>query len=167
MNLRIQAVRTKVESYGRIVAHESIELIRRRGLSYAALALTLTAGSLYLSGARPVLVTGGSQVPKSTADDRTLVHNQSEPLQSITGQNDTNQGSAASQGKTNEQQSRTSVSVNGTNIPVPANGEVNKTMTNGDGTTSISVSHDSSGGSSYSSLNVQVYSQNSASEEGN
>ena len=167
MNARIQAVRAKVQSYGHLVAHEAIDLLRRRGLSYAALALTLAAGSLYLSGIRPVLVTGGSPAPKSTTGDRSPAHSQATPLQSVVGQNGASQDSASSQDSANEQQSRTSVTVNGTNIPVPANGEVHKTMASGDGTTSVSVSHDSSGDNSYSSLDVQVFSHSSASEEGN
>lgn len=166
MKVHIQSVRAKILSYCHVVTREAIELLRRRGLSYAALALTLTAGSLYLSGVRPVLVTGG-QAPKSTTDDRSLAHNQVKPLQAATGQSDANPDQVPPQDSTNEQQSHTSVTVNGTDIPVPVNGEVHKTVASGDGTTSISVSHNSSGGSSYSSLDVQVFSHNTASGEGN
>jgi len=165
VKIHIQAIRAKVHGYGQVAAREATELLRRRRISYAALALTLAAGSLYLSGIRPVLVTG-SQPPKSTTDDRSPAQNQVEPLQAMTGQSDANPGGASSQGSSNQQQSSTSVTVNGTDIPVPANGEIHKTVTNSGGTTSVSVSHDSSGDSSYSSLDVQVFSHSTASQEG-
>lgn len=167
MRARIWAVKGRVASYGRVVAGEALELLRRRKLSYAALALILTAGSLYVSGIRPTLVTSEGQAPGPSADDRNTSPKQLEPLQTVTGQGTDKSGGTSSQDSTARQQTHTSVTVNGTDIPVPANGEVHTTLNNDGSTTSVSVSHDSSSGSSYSSLDVQVFSQDSAGEEGN
>lgn len=163
----IQAVKAKVAGYARVVAQEAVGLLRRRKLSYAALALTLTAGSLYFSGVRPALITSGGHTPAPATDDRSTGHSHPQPLQAVTGQSAGQSASNSDAQGGTTQQSHASVTVNGTDIPVPADGEVHTTMTNDGGTTSVSVSHNSSGDNSYSSLDVQVFSQSTASEGGN
>lgn len=169
MKAQIQILRVKISHYAAIVAREAAELLRRRKVSYAVLALTLTAGSLYLSGVRPSLAPSGGPAPAPARDASSAHTNQPELLQTVTGQSASQSDSTSSEGTsgTSSSQSHTSVTVNGTDIPVPSNGEVHTTMTNNGGTTSVSVSHNSSGDNSYSSLDVQVSSQGTASEEGN
>ena len=168
MRVNIQAAKANVARYARVVAHEAAELLRRRKFSYAALALTLAAGSLYLTGVRPAFVTSGGQMPGPSADDHNGDAGNAQPLQTVTGQGTNQSGdNNASTGGTSEQRSHTSVTVNGKDIPVPADGEVHTTLTNDGSTTSVSVSHNASGDNSSSSLNVQVFSQSTASEEGN
>lgn len=166
MKAHIQSFKSKAMRYVAVVMHEAAELLRRRKFSYAILALTLTAGSLYFSGVRPALATSGGQAPMPASNDGSTQADQPQVLQTVTGQS-ANQpnDNEPSQGASSDQ-THTSVTVNGTDIPVPSNGEVHKTMTNDGSTTSVSVSHNSSGDNSYSSLNVQVSSQGTASEEG-
>lgn len=166
---RAQLFKTKFTYYSHVIGREAAELLRRRKLSYAVLALTLTAGSLYFSGVRPALATSGGPAPAPASDEGRTRTNQPQLLQTVTGQSADNASSdnnTSSQGSASNQ-SHTSVTVNGTDIPVPPNGEAHTTMTNDGSTTSVSVTHNSSGDNSYSSLNVQVSSQGTASEEGN
>lgn len=166
MKVYTQSVKAKAIRYAHTIAIEAAELFRRRKFSYAALAVTLTAGSLYISGVRPVLAQNAGQFPMPTTDERDN-SSQVVPLQTVTGQdpNQTNR-SVSSPDVTTTSGLHTTVTVNGTDVPVPATGETHTTMTSNNGTTSISVSHDSSGDNS-SSLDVQVFSQSTASQEGN
>lgn len=168
MKARLQAAKASTAHYARIVAQEAVALLRRRKFSYAALALTLTAGSLYLVGSRPNFMTSGGQVAGPSIDSRSTGPSQAAPLQAAAGQSSPPaDGSAPAQSSAGSSQSHTSVTVNGTDIPVPDNGEVNTTVPSDGGSASVSVSHSSSGDSSYSSLNVQISSQSTASGEGN
>jgi hypothetical protein len=163
-----EAVKTKVAGYLHVVSREAVELLRRRKFSYTILALTLTTGWLYMNGVVPALVTSAGQANGAPNNSSSADPGQNQPLQAVTGQDGTQPNeSIPASGGSSQQQSSTSVTVNGNDIPVPANGEVHKTVTNDGGTTSISVSHDSTADNSSSSLNVQISSQGTASQEGN
>ena len=144
-------------------AREARALISRRKFTYAAFMLMLLAAAAY-AGSTHVASTPSSThrpVPTQTA---------LEPKQTALGQSAEVNTSVTSDSSTDAiSTNSTSVTVNGTNIPVPDNGSAQTTVGDNGGTTSVNVSHSSSGGASYnySSLDVNVQTNSNSQEGGN
>lgn len=78
------------------------------------------------------------------------------PTQSESSVNEDSFNSSDSAGGSNTSSSHTSLSVNGQDIPLPANGSINRTTTDGNTTTTVNAQTSSSDGQSGSSHSTSV-----------
>ena len=165
--MEIHRIQAKLINHLHDVLQEAVALLRRRKFSYAACALALAAGSVYIGGMQSA-ANPGPISPNADGQSGNLVRGK-QVLQPVVPDQITAlpHQDPAPEPPAQPAQSHTSVTVNGRDIPVPDNGAVHTTVTDNGSTTSISVSHDSSGDNTYSSLHVDVSSQSQAGQEDN
>jgi len=123
----------------------------------AAILLVVIAGLLLIRQVRQTVADNGPTPPAASV--QTSIHSPQASESSINEDSLNSTPSNQSSGSSNH----SSLSVNGQDIPLPANGSINQTLVQGDTTTTINAQRQS--GSNSSSLKVQVNS-NSSSKEG-
>ena len=120
--------------------------------------IIMVAFALYMTRPAPARITmqkssapvgSGGKVP--SASEHTLIPNQATASQSAPGGAPSGAGSNS-----------TKVTVNGQDIPVPADGNLHQTIQNGDSTTELNLSSSGTGNSS-SSTNITIESNSSSS----
>jgi len=168
LKAQIHAMQPQAPAHVRLVVYEAASLLRRRKLSYALLAIALITGAIYASNLQIVAAPSSNSSANSGRPDD-LMQDQTLPHEAIRqpGGNQQQANDSHSAAGPFIQNNQTSVTVNGQDVPIPANGEVHTVTTNDGSTTSVSVSHDSSAGSSSSSLYVDISSQSTSGQEGN
>jgi uncharacterized protein YfaP (DUF2135 family) len=96
---------------------------------------------------------------------RTSDHASRSENQQITSPAASSSASSQSQSQSSGGSNKSTVTVNGKNIPVPADGNLDQTIQDGDSTTTVRISSESSGDSS-SSVHVESHSSSSSSDGG-
>lgn len=159
--LRLEAALTR---YMTVVLAEARELFRRRKLTYALLAVTFSAGAVYVASTAYPMVTENGTPSASSSDgsssgshDSTNNDNQEASPNDSAGSGSSQSSSISSNVYSDSTSSHSTVIVNGRNIAVPENGSTHTTVP-GDsgGGASVDITHSSSASGNSSTLNVHV-----------
>lgn len=165
---RLHMLKTTITSHLPAVAREARELFHRRKVSYALLAVAVTAGSVYVGASGHPLpaqqgrpTSSGSTQSESGTPTTSSVQSSAGTSNDASGQ--TPPADSTSPGSSSSSSTDTTVTVNGQQIDVPENGSVHASVPNDSGSSSVDITHTSSGDSN-SSISVHV--QNDGSEGG-
>lgn len=146
------------------IAGVARDLLTRRRFQYAALALAIVAGSAYVTDAAGL--NQGAKDMQPQAQGSVRAGSLTTATDSVTGTTSTTQQRSDNtvSNETNinlssdSASARTSVTVNGQDVDLPANGATHKTIKSNDGNTSINISNTSSGtGSNTASTTLDVH----------